>query len=155
MENHITILVFENWNSTSRTGIGGRKKKEVISNSKTTTLTYFDKLKKKQQNQGGKYFYVSFIELWPNDYSTISNLRKTTKSEIFWYKFCFENTKLLRRRHLNFCCTDPIDPNFCCTDPIDPNFCCTDPIDPNFWQIKIIILISQTNFSFFYDLYFF
>ena len=36
-------------------------KKEVISNSKTTTLTYFDKLQKKQQDQGGKYFYFSFI----------------------------------------------------------------------------------------------
>ena len=53
--------------STSRTGIGGRKKKEVISKSKTTALTYFDKLKKKQQDQGGKYFYFSFIcELWSN-----------------------------------------------------------------------------------------
>ena len=47
--------------STSRTGIDGCKKKEVISNSKTTALTYFDKLKKKQQDQGGKYFYFSFI----------------------------------------------------------------------------------------------
>ena len=36
-------------------------KKEVISNSKTTTLTYFDKFQKKQQDQGGKYFYFSFI----------------------------------------------------------------------------------------------
>ena len=50
-------------------------KKEVISNSKTTTLTYFDKLQKKQQDQGGKYFYFSFIsKLWSNNYSTISNL---------------------------------------------------------------------------------
>ena len=50
-------------------------KKEVISNSKTTTLTYFDKLQKKQQDQGGKYFYFSFISnLWSNNYSTISNL---------------------------------------------------------------------------------
>ena len=49
-------------------------KKEVISNSKTTTLTYFDKLQKKQ-DQGGKYFYFSFISnLWSNNYSTISNL---------------------------------------------------------------------------------
>ena len=47
--------------SISRTGIGSCKKKEVICNSKTTTLTYFDKLKKKQQDQGGKYFYFSFI----------------------------------------------------------------------------------------------
>ena len=50
-------------------------KKEVISNSKITTLTYFDKLQKKQQDQGGKYFYFSFIsKLWSNNYSTISNL---------------------------------------------------------------------------------
>ena len=47
--------------STSRTGIGGHKKKEVIINSKTSTLLYFDKWKKKQQDQGGKYFYFSFI----------------------------------------------------------------------------------------------
>ena len=39
-------------------GIGGRKKKEVISNSKTTI---FDKLKKKIEDQGGKYFYFSFL----------------------------------------------------------------------------------------------
>ena len=63
--------------STSRTGIGGRKKKEVIINSKTATLSYFDKWKK-NQDQGGKYFYFSFInQLWSNDYSTISNLRET------------------------------------------------------------------------------
>ena len=59
-------------------GIGGRKKKEVIINIKTTTLMYFDKWKKKQQDQGGKYFYFSFIsQLWSNDYSTISNLCET------------------------------------------------------------------------------
>ena len=29
------------------------------------------------------------------------------------------------------------------------NFWCTGSSDPNFWQIKIIILISQTNFYFF------
>ena len=64
------------WNSTSCMGIGGRKKKEVISNSKTTI---FDKLKKKIEDQGGKYFYFSFLsELWWNGYSTISNLLKTT-----------------------------------------------------------------------------
>ena len=35
-------------------------------------------------------------------------------------------------------------------------FCCTGPTDRNFWQIKItIILISHTNFSFFYNWYFF
>ena len=39
-------------------GTGGRKKKEVISNSKTTI---FDKLKKKIKDQGGKYFYFSFL----------------------------------------------------------------------------------------------
>ena len=73
--------MLEKLNSTSRKGIGSRKKK-VISNSKTTTLTYFNKLKK-QQDQGGKYFYFSFkSELWPNVYSTISNLCKTTKSKV-------------------------------------------------------------------------
>ena len=78
-EKHTIILVFEKWNSTSRTGTGGCNKKEVISNSKTTALTYFDMLKKKQQDQGSKYFYLSFIsQLWPNNYSTISNLHKTT-----------------------------------------------------------------------------
>ena len=46
--------------STSHMGIGGRKKKVII-NIKTTTLMYFDKWKKKQQDQGGKYFYFSFI----------------------------------------------------------------------------------------------
>ena len=76
-------------------------KKEVISNSKTTTLTYFDKLQKKQQDQGGKYFYFSFIsKLWSNNYSTISNLMwdylvKNTLVQVssvlkilsFWKKF--------------------------------------------------------------------
>ena len=47
--------------STSRTGIGGRKKKEVITNSKRTKLSYFDKWKNMQQDQGGEYFYFSFI----------------------------------------------------------------------------------------------
>ena len=45
----------------SCTGIDGRKKKEVIINSKTATLSNFDKWKKMQQDQGGKYFYFSFI----------------------------------------------------------------------------------------------
>ena len=47
--------------SASCTGIDGRKKKEVIINSKTATLSNFDKWKKMQQDQGGKYFYFSFI----------------------------------------------------------------------------------------------
>ena len=47
--------------SASCTGIDGRKKKEVIINSKTATLPNFDKWKKMQQDQGGKYFYFSFI----------------------------------------------------------------------------------------------
>ena len=68
------------WKSywASRTGIGGRKKKEVIINSKAATLLHFNKWKKKQQDQGGKYFYFSFIsQLLLNDCSTISNLRET------------------------------------------------------------------------------
>ena len=74
---------------TSRKGFGVHKKR-VISYSKTTILTYFDKLKKKQQDRGGKYFYISIrSKLWSNNYSTISNLRETTYSNIlvlvlFW-----------------------------------------------------------------------
>ena len=61
--------------STSHTGIGGPKKKEVIINRKTATLLYFDKWEKKQQDQGGKYFYFSFIsQFWSKDCSTVSNL---------------------------------------------------------------------------------
>ena len=74
---------------TSHKGFGVRKKR-VISYSKTTILMYFYKLKKKQQDQGGKYFYISIrSKLWSNNYSTISNLRETTYSNIlvlvlFW-----------------------------------------------------------------------
>ena len=47
-------------------------------------MTYFDELKKKQQYQRGKYIYFSFrSELWPNDYSTISNLVRLPSQKYF------------------------------------------------------------------------